>query len=234
MEEFDGKSVLITGASGNLGRSVSEAFYRKGARIALVDLHVEKLEERWSSVDRAFPLAADLMNPESVDSMVARILDRFGRIDILANIAGGFTMGPRVDETAIETWKFMFDLNASTVFHTSRAVIPVMRAQASGKVINIAARAALKGTAGMAPYVVSKSAVIRLTESLSEENKNLGINVNCVLPSIINTPENRRDMPGAEFNAWVSPDALADVIMFLASDAARAIHGVALPVSGLS
>jgi NAD(P)-dependent dehydrogenase (short-subunit alcohol dehydrogenase family) len=176
--------------------------------------------------------AIDLTEAEAVAAMAAEVHARFGRIDILANIAGGFTMGPPVHETPLASWDFMLNLNARTTFLTSRAIVPYMLAQGYGKVVNVAARAALEGKARMAPYVISKSAVIRLTESMAAELRDAGINVNCVLPGTIDTPQNRRDMPNADHSRWVPPAALADVILFLASDAARAIHGAAVPVYG--
>lgn len=234
MEEIKGKVAIITGASGNLGRAVAENLYRKGAILVLVDLHNMEITGDFKGNDKVLSLSVDLSRQESTLEMAQSVLDRFGRIDIVANIAGGFTMGTPVHETSVETWEFMISLNAGTLLNTCRAVIPVMRRQRYGKVINIGARAALAGKALMAAYVVSKSAVIRLTESLSEENKSYGINVNCVLPGIIDTPQNRRDMPDTDFSLWVRPEALADVIAFLASDASRAVHGAAIPVSGLS
>jgi NAD(P)-dependent dehydrogenase (short-subunit alcohol dehydrogenase family) len=166
--------------------------------------------------------------------MAGEVHRHFGHIDILANIAGGFTMGTPVHETPVETWDFMLNLNARTAFLTSRSVVPFMLAQGHGKIVNVAARAALEGKAKMAPYVISKSAVIRLTESMAAELKEAGINVNCVLPGTLDTPQNRRDMPKADHSRWVPPVALADVILFLASDAARAVHGAAVPVYGRS
>jgi len=234
VEEIKGKVAIITGASGNLGRAVAENLYRKGAILVLVDLHNTEIPGDFKGNDNVLSLSVDLSRPEPTVEMAQSVLDRFGRIDIVANIAGGFTMGTPVHETSVETWDFMIALNAVTVLNTCRAVIPVMRRQRFGKVINIGARAALAGKALMAAYVVSKSAVIRLTESLSEENKKYGINVNCVLPGIIDTPQNRCDMPDTDFSLWVRPEALADVIAFLASDASRAVHGAAIPVSGLS
>jgi NAD(P)-dependent dehydrogenase (short-subunit alcohol dehydrogenase family) len=126
----------------------------------------------------------------------------------------------------------MLDLNARTAFVVSRAVIPGMRERGQGKIIHVASRAALKGSAKAAAYSASKSALIRLTESLAAELKRDGINVNCVLPGTIDTPQNRASMPKADRSRWVAPEAIADVILFLASDAARAIHGAALPVYG--
>ena len=124
----------------------------------------------------------------------------------------------------------MLKLNAGTVFLVCRAVIPHMLAQGGGKIVSVAARAAIAGKAHMAPYVVSKSAVIRLTESMSAELKNHNINVNCILPGTIDTPRNRAEMPDSDYSKWVAPEAIADVIQFLAADASRAIHGAAIPV----
>ena len=143
-------------------------------------------------------------------------------------------MGPPVHETQEHTWDFMLDLNARSVLLTCRAVLPHMRSRGAGKIVNVAARAALEGKAKMGAYCVSKAAVITLTQSLAAENRHQGINVNCILPGTIDTPQNRADMPNADFDTWVPPAALADVILFLASDAARAVHGAAVPVYGLS
>jgi NAD(P)-dependent dehydrogenase (short-subunit alcohol dehydrogenase family) len=176
----------------------------------------------------------DLTDVESVGAVVAEVRQRFGRIDVLVNAAGGYRAGTPVHETPLETWDFVLDLNARTGFISSSAVIPVMLEQGSGKIVNVSARAGLKGTGKAAAYSVSKSAVIRLTESMSAELKRSGINVNCILPGTIDTPQNRESMPTADHSRWVPPEALADVILFLASDAARAVHGAAVPVYGLS
>jgi NAD(P)-dependent dehydrogenase (short-subunit alcohol dehydrogenase family) len=167
---------------------------------------------------------------DSVQSAVKRV----GRVDVLCNIAGGFRMGTPVHETSDKDWNFLMDLNARTVINMSRAVVPLMLKAGGGKIVNVGAFAAQKGAAQMGAYIASKSAVIRLTESMAAELREKNINVNCVLPTIIDTPENRRAMPDADPKRWVAPQALADVIAFLASDAARAIHGAAVPVTGLS
>lgn len=179
-------------------------------------------------------VTADLTDEQAVADCVAEIVARYGRIDILINVAGGFKMGTPVHETPLQTWEFMLNLNARTVFLMSRAVIPHLLAQEKGKIVSVAARAGLEGAANMAPYVVSKSAVIRLTESMAAELKDHNINVNCILPGTIDTPQNREAMPKANFDKWVAPAALADVILFLASDAARAVQGAAVPVYGRS
>ena len=227
----------MTGAGGALGSAVAHAFHRDGARLALIDRSAARLQEVCEEMKGeagCYPCVGDLTEEGSVVSMVADIHRRFGRIDVLANVAGGFAMGSSVHQTPLQTWDFMLSLNARTVFLMSRAVIPHMLAQGRGKIVNVAARAALEGKAKMAAYVVSKSAVLRLTESMAAELRDAGINVNCILPGTIDTPKNRTDMPGADHSRWVPPAALANVIVFLASDAARAIHGAAIPVYGRS
>jgi NAD(P)-dependent dehydrogenase (short-subunit alcohol dehydrogenase family) len=165
--------------------------------------------------------------------MVEEAVKRLGRIDVLVNAAGGWRGGKPAHETPLEVWDLMLDLNARTAFVASRAVIPVMLQQGSGRIVNVASRAALQGGRRSAAYSASKAAVVRLTESMDAELKGQGINVNCILPSTIDTPQNRAAMPKADTSRWVEPEALADVILFLASDAARAVHGAAIPVYGL-
>ncbi len=234
---FEGKVVIVTGAAGTLAGEVARHFAAAGANIALVDINQDLLGSVLSGLDTAsssISLQADLTNEESVAGMVGDVKDRFGAINVLANIAGGFTMGPRVHETNIKDWDFMLDLNAKSVFLTCRAVIPHMLTPSGGKIVNIAARVANEGKGKMAPYSVSKSAVARLTESLAAEYRNDNIHINCIMPGTIDTPVNRRDMPDADYSKWVAPAALAQVILFLASDAARAIHGASVPVYGLT
>jgi NAD(P)-dependent dehydrogenase (short-subunit alcohol dehydrogenase family) len=165
---------------------------------------------------------------------VQEVVGRHARIDVLCNIAGGFRMGPALHETPDTDWDFLMELNAKSVLHMSRAVVPVMLRAGGGKIVNVGAYAALKGAAGMGAYIASKSAVIRITETMAAELREKNINVNCVLPTIIDTPDNRAAMPKADPGRWVATQDLAAVIVFLASDAARAIHGAAVPVTGLS
>ena len=227
---FEGRACLITGAAGNLGRAVARAFASAGASLILMDLDDKALRSAYGCEDeRKLLVRADLLDAASV----AQALAASARIDVLCNIAGGFRMGPPVHETPEEIWDLMLDLNAKSVINTARAIVPRMLAAGYGKIVNIAAVAGLAGRANMGAYSASKSAVIRLTESMSAELRDKGINVNCILPSIIDTPQNRADMPGADPRRWVAPEALAEVILFLASDRARAIHGAAIPVNGL-
>ena len=222
------RTVMLTGAAGNLGRAVAAAF--GDANLVLLDLKRGSLQDS----DRQMFIEADLLNPQSVAAAADKAVQRFKRIDVLCNIAGGFRMGAPVHDTADKDWDFMFNVNARTVLNMSRAVVPVMLKGGGGKIVNIGAFAAQKGAAQMGAYIASKSAVIRLTETMAAELREQNINVNCVLPTIIDTPENRASMPKADPKRWVAPQDLAQVIVFLASDAARAIHGAALPVTGLS
>lgn len=237
MFNFTDKVVIVTGAAGTLGEATARAFYEAGASLALVDLRQEPLEAVYGeslAAERHLHVAVDLTNADQVNGMVGKVIEHYGRIDILANIAGGFTMGTPVHETDEKTWDFMLNLNARTAFLTCRAVVPQMLAAGSGKIINVGARAALQGSARMAPYIISKSAVIRLTESLAAELRHQGINVNCILPGTIDTPPNRESMPNADFEKWVPPTDLAQVVLFLASPAARSVQGAAVPVYGRS
>jgi NAD(P)-dependent dehydrogenase (short-subunit alcohol dehydrogenase family) len=225
---FAERTVMLTGAAGNLGRAVAEAFAGRGARLLLLDRRATLAEARDLS------LAVDLLDAQAVQAAVDKAMQRFGRVDVLCNLAGAFRMGSPVHETSREDWDFLLDVNARTILHTARAVVPRMLAAGGGKIVNVGAYAAQKGVEHMGAYVAAKSAVIRLTETMAAELRSRNINVNCVLPTIIDTPENRAAMPDADPRRWVAPADLAEVIVFLASDAARAVHGAALPVSGLS
>lgn len=234
-EDLDGAVVLITGAAGNLGRAVAEVFAERGARLALVDLHAESLASVFGEAgERRMFVATNLLDSAQADAAAQAVVQRFGRIDALCNLAGGFRMGTPVHGTEAKTWDFLYDLNVRTVQHMAHAVVPQMQKQGNGKIVNIGAFSAQRGLANMGAYIAAKSAVIRLTESMAAELRTQNINVNCVLPTIIDTPANRADMPDANPADWVAPRDLANVIAFLASDAARAVHGAALPVTGLS
>jgi NAD(P)-dependent dehydrogenase (short-subunit alcohol dehydrogenase family) len=238
MMDFTGHVVVITGASGNLGSALAHAFGQAGAKLALIDRHADVLAQEFPDLvdkpDRLLIRAADLTQAAEVETAVSEIVAHFGRIDVLAHTVGGFRAGLSLHETPVATLDFMLNLNAKTVFITNQAVIPHMLRQKSGKIINLAARAGLQGQPNLAAYAASKAAVIRLTESAAAELKQSGINVNCVLPGTIDTPQNRQAMPDADFSRWVKPESLADVILFLASEAARDIHGAAVPVYGRS
>lgn len=233
--DFSDRTVVVTGAAGNLGHAVAVAFAKLGANLVLVGLHAESLAERFGSDnDRQLIVAADLRMQSQASAAAEAAIARFRRIDVLCNIAGGFRMGEAVHETTDETWEFLFDLNVRSLLNMVRAIVPRMIELGGGRIVNIGAHAALKGGANMGAYCASKAAVIRLTESMAAELRDKGINVNCVLPTTIDTPQNRNAMPDADPARWVAPEDLASTIVFLASPGARAIHGAAIPVTGLS
>jgi NAD(P)-dependent dehydrogenase (short-subunit alcohol dehydrogenase family) len=236
--DFTDRVVLVGGASGNLGGAVTRAFQASGAHLVLADRVADRLPKLFpdlvGSDYHMFCGQVDATDPVSVQHEVERVIERFGRIDVLANTIGGYRAGTPIHETPLQTWDFLMNLNARTAFIASRAVAPHMIQQGSGRLIHTAARSALQGTANHGAYAASKSAVVRIVESLSEELKDHGINVNCVLPGTIDTPQNREAMPKADYSRWVSPEAIADVFLFLASDAARAVTGGAIPVAGRS
>ena len=230
---FENLTVLITGAAGHLGRAVVDRFARADANLILVDVDKARLSATFDVSERCALFGADLLDAHQTQAAVDAGLAHFGRVDIACHLAGGFRMGDAVHETPDSTWNFLFDVNARTFMNLSRAIVPHMIRQKGGKIVAIGALAAREGVAQMGAYCAAKSTVIRLTEAMSAELKNKNINVNCVLPSIIDTSDNRAAMPDADPRRWVAPEALADVVAFLASDMARAVHGAALPVTGL-
>ena len=220
------KKIVVTGGAGALGSAVGRMAAANGASVILLD--VVPIADQ----DYGETVICDLLDQESV----AQCFQKIGDFDVLANIAGGFDMGPSVHETTDEFWEreSLFDINVKTVRRVLEAAVPTLVNRGSGSVINVGAQGAIRGMANMGAYLSSKSVVMRLTESLSEEVKEKGVNVNAVLPSIIDTPRNRSDMPGADFSKWVHPEELANVVCFLGSDNAKAIHGALIPVVGLS
>jgi NAD(P)-dependent dehydrogenase (short-subunit alcohol dehydrogenase family) len=225
---LQGKTVAVTGGNGNLGRAVARAALDAGASVALLDVAFS------ADIASALPGKMTTYTVNLLDAADTRdCFERIGRVDALCNLAGGFSMGDPVHATSDDVWTRMLDLNTRTLIHAVRAAVPRMLAQRGGKIVNVGATAALAGGANMGAYAASKSIVIRLTESMSAELKRQGINVNCVLPSIIDTPPNRKDMPNVDPKTWVAPADLAAVILFLISDASRAVHGAAIPVVNL-
>lgn len=235
MFDFTDQVVLVTGAAGNLGRAVAIAFAAAGAHLILPDRGAGRLTAALPDLSGShlFVDGIDLTDEAGVQGVVDEAVRRFGQIDVLVTPGGGWKPGKPTHETSLVDWYTLFDRNFRTVLIPSRAVVPHMLARGSGKIIHVgAAAASLKGGANKSAHTAAKSAVLRLTESMSEELKHAGINVNCVLPGVIATPQNRAGMPDADTSEWVSPESLADVILFLASPAARGIHGAAIPVVG--
>ena len=223
--------IVLTGAFGVLGKALARAAAAAGARIALVDF-AKAVPEGLPAGDKVMMLAGvDLGDPAQATAAMGAVADRFGGIDALLNIAGGFIWQTVQDSTA-ETWSRMYRLNVVTATNACRAAIPYLKRSGAGRIVNVGSAAALKAGAGMGAYGAAKGGVHSLTQALAEELKGDNITVNAVLPSIIDTPTNRIDMPKADFSTWVSPEDLATVILFLASEPARAVTGALLPVIG--
>lgn len=219
-----GETVIITGANGALGRAVVDAARERGSEVIAIDL---SFGDRDSGCRQ---ICLDLGDRDAV----ARAVGELDRIDVLFNIAGGFAMGPTVHETSADEWQAMFDMNVVTMRNMCEAVVPRMLAQGGGRIVNVGALSAREGQGSMGAYIAAKSTVMRLTETMAKELRHHGVNVNAVLPSIIDTPTNRADMPDADHDKWVDPADLAHVICFLGSAGARALHGALVPVCGLS
>ena len=221
---LEGKRLVVTGGAGVLGEAVARVACRHGAEVVLLDV-VPDFES-----DLGPSYTVDLTDRDQVRACIEKI----GRFNGLANIAGGFDMGPSVYETSDEMWQSLFDINVTTLRCMLSESMPVLLAASPASVVNVGAYGALKGAANMGAYTAAKSTVMRITEALSEEVRQAGVNVNAVLPSILDTPRNRDDMPDADHEKWVTPDDLAEVVCFLSSGAARAVHGALIPVVGLS
>lgn len=223
-----GKKIGITGGNGALGRAVATKALSLGANVVLLDIQFDS-DNILDSAD---------VEQYSIDltdlSACKALFDSIAPLDGLFNIAGGFAMGPTVYEVSPEDWERMFKLNVTTAHNAIRSVVPHLLARGGGSIVNVGAQGALSGHARMGAYTSAKSVVMRITEALAEELKEKGINVNAVLPSVIDTPRNRADMPDADPSHWVSTDDLANVICFLASNEAKALNGVLLPVTGLA
>jgi len=221
---LDNLRVVITGVCGSLGQATAAKARLSGAHVIGLDI-----VDTDSAANTDEYRKVDLMNRGATLACFGAL----GKVDVLINIAGGFAMGDAAFDTASEQWDSMFRINVDTMRNATMGAVPLLKAQGGGAIVNIGALGALSGQASMSAYCCAKSSVMKLTESLSAELRHEGINVNAVLPSIIDTPPNRRDMPDADFSHWVTPAQLAEVICFLASDAAGAIHGALIPVRGL-
>ncbi len=224
MVDLSGQVVVISGGTGGLGRAVTEAFHTAGATVALL-YHCTAPEPR----ERLIAVTADLADTASVEGAIAAVREQAGRLDCLVNLVGGFAMGT-VAETDDATWQRMLDLNLTTAFRISRAVLPALRERDRGRILHIASRAAVEPFAGAAAYVVAKAGLTALTRVLALELAGTGITANALLPTTIDTLANRAAMPDADTSRWVQPAALAETLLFLASDAAQSINGALIPI----
>ncbi len=235
MTNIAGKVIVVSGATGNLGAACVAAGRRAGARIVA-------LGRSKGSLERQFPDAAgdagvllldnvDLAVPESVEGAFARSVEMFGGLDAVMNTVGGFAMG-RTGEDSVETWRKMHAINTETAFILTRTAIPLLQQRGGGTIVHVAALAGLNAAPELSAYAASKAAVLRLVEAAAAEHRTDGIRINAVMPSTIDTPQNRAAMPDADFSQWVSPTAIAEAMLMLASDSARAVTGGAIPVTG--
>jgi NAD(P)-dependent dehydrogenase (short-subunit alcohol dehydrogenase family) len=228
--------VLITGGAGYLGATTAAAFRRDGARTVLVDRSLDKLQRAHPDHHRTADLlligGVDLTDEATLRDVAARALASFGAIDALVNTVGVYRAGQPVAEEPLETWDLLLSLNVRTALVACRAVLPSMLARGRGRIVNVASRDALAGAAGVAAYAASKAALLRLTESIAAETAGRGVTANCVLPGPLDSPQNRSRLPADAHASLVAPAAVADVILFLASDAARAVSGAAIPTCG--
>ena len=220
--------MAITGSDGDLGRAAAATLSGYGARLALIAHGNAPAQPQPGSLHYG---GIDLTQADAVRSVMARIVEDAGRLDGLINIAGGFTW-EKLSGSALHSWDSMYKLNLVTTVVSCQAALPHLLKTGGGRIVNVGAMAAVKAAAGMGAYAASKAGVLKLTEALAEELKDNGITVNAILPSILDTPRNRLEMPHADFTRWVSPADAAEVIAFLVSDAARAVTGALIPVAG--
>ena len=233
-----GKVAVVTGATGSLGRVVAKLLLGQGARIVSTHRGEEKLRELsdfvGESKDMLISIQTDVTDEISVQRLFQHVLSQYGRLDILLNIAGAFRGGADVVNTRVSDWDFLMNVNLKSAFLCSRAALPHMIEQNYGKIVSISARTAVEKRYRIkdGAYAVSKAGIIVLTETMAEEVKKYSVNVNCILPSTIDTPDNRRNFPTADFSKWVRPEQVAEVILFLASEESRIISGASIPVYG--
>lgn len=233
---FGGKVVLVAGGTGGLGRAVSLAFLREGARTVVTYRSEEELSELQKAAGDSATLLeghrVDVTDEAAVEQLVKQLVERFGRLDALVNTVGGYAGGIKLWELETKTLDHMLALNLRAGYALSRAAVVPMLKQKYGAIVNVAAKAAVDHGGGAAAYAASKAAAVAMMDSLAADVKGTGVRVNSVLPSIIDTEANRRAMPDADFASWPKPEDIARVILFLASDEARVIHGAAVPVYG--
>ena len=220
------RTIIVTGAAGVLGRAAVSALASEGATVVAVDVAAEIA----ASGQAASVGGVDLSDPAATKAAYDEIIAEQGPLAGLANVAGGFRWETMADGST-DTWDLLYRMNVRTTLNSSRAALASLVAS-RGAIVNVGAAGAVRAAAGMGAYAASKAGVMRLTEALAEEHKAAGLRVNAVLPSILDTPTNRADMPGADASTWVTPEALAAVIAFLLSDAASAVTGALIPVTG--
>jgi NAD(P)-dependent dehydrogenase (short-subunit alcohol dehydrogenase family) len=229
MGEFDNKIILVSGASGNLGTAVTSAFLGAGARVAGV---VRAWKGRGPQHERFVPIDADLTSAEGAASAVRSALALTGRLDAAVHLMGGFAGGTPFGQTENTTWDHMMGMNARSAFFLFKEVLPPMLEAGEGRLIAVGSRAGEEPPATVAAYSASKAALHALVRSLAAEIRNSGVTANVVMPSTIDTPENRAAMPDQDFSRWVRPESIASLILWLASPAAADVNGARIPIYG--
>jgi len=223
------KVVLVTGANGGLGTHVTEAFLRAGARVIGT---ARKIQASDFAEGEFIAIPGDLSNENGARAIVKQSIDKSGRLDIVVHTVGGFVGGTSVGETDEATLDRMLDLNLKSLFYILRAALPELLKTGDGMVIGVGSRAALEPGAGVGAYSASKAAMVSLMKTVAQEHKASGLRANVVLPGTIDTPANRKAMANADFSKWVRPQAIADLILWLAGDAGREVNGAAIPIYG--
>ncbi len=229
MDQFRNKIALVTGATGGLGTSVTEAFLSAGATVIGVSKNIKPSDPAQPGFTA---IAADLSDGKAVSELIDGVVQRFGKIDILAHLVGGFAGGQPIAETDDQTWDRMMEMNVNSAFRVFRAVIPIMRQARRGRIVAIGSRASVEPGPRVGAYSASKAAVLSLVRTAAQENADLGITANLILPGTMDTPANRAAMPKADFAKWVQPKLVAELVLFLASEAAAQISGAAIPIYG--
>lgn len=235
---FTGKTVLVAGGTGGLGRAVSLAFVAEEATVAVTYRRQEEFDALKGATGangaRLEGYPVDVTDEAAVASLIETVRARHGRLDALVNAVGGYAGGMPLWETEPRVFDQMLALNLRSGYVLARAAAPAMRQQGSGAMVNVASRAAFDHATGLAAYAASKAAAVAMIDSLAADLQGSGVRVNSILPSIIDTPANRKAMPDADFAKWPKPEEIARVILFLCSDDARIIHGAAIPVYGFN
>jgi NAD(P)-dependent dehydrogenase (short-subunit alcohol dehydrogenase family) len=233
---LEGKVALITGGTGALGHAVTAAFAEAGARLAVsyrAEGEAQSARQLLGNrADAVMFVKADVTVEAEVQRLVSTLVDRFGRIDILLNLVGGYIGDLPVADLPEAAWDRMLEINLKSAFLCSKHVVPILRRTGGGRIVNISSRAALKVFPGISAYAAAKAGLLAFTETLASEVLKDNITVNAVVPSVIDTPANRKAMPKADPSAWVKPGEIARVLLFLCSDAAKEISGAAIPVYG--
>jgi len=234
--DFANKIIVVTGAAGHLGQAVTRAYLQAGGHVCALDHHPERLFDIFQNDDyegrlHLYP-GIDILDREGLHKLSERVQKEVGQVSILVHTVGGYAAGDRVHKISSDVWQRMMNLNVVSFLNASAAFVPGILSTGEGKIIAIGAKAALTGGAQAGAYAASKAALLRLVESMAAELKPHNVQVNSVIPSIIDTPDNHQAMPKADFSKWVSPKKIAEVILFLTSPAADIITGTAIPVFG--